>query len=435
VDNPRKICLKALLRVEGEGGYSNLVLQSLLKDVHMDKRDVTLCSALFYGVIDRKITLDYILSRFSKVKLQKMDMGILQILRMGLYQMLFMDKIPPSAIVDESVKLSKKVSGGHFSGFVNGILRNILRNQQNITYPVPENTVEYLSIIYSCPQDLVSLWLKSYGREDTEAILADSLLPPPVTIRVNTTKTSGEEIVGLLEKENVTVQPAEDLPNAFYLSHTGAVEELTAYRNGFFHAQDVASQLCCQVLCPKNGETVADVCAAPGGKSFTMAQLVGETGKILSFDIHAHRVEQIKEGAARLGFKNITAKVRDAQKDTLSHKVDAMLVDVPCSGLGVIRRKPEIKYKPLENNLPDIQKAILENSAAYVKPGGRLVYSTCTLNPKENQEVVNAFLKEHPEWIPMPFTLLGTEYKEGQGTLMPHKHKTDGFFIALLQRN
>ena len=433
MDDPRKIALKALLKVEKDKAYSNIALDNALKGASLEKRDAGLCSAVFYGVIERKITLDYIISALSSVKLAKIDLEILCILRMGLFQMIYLDKIPVSAAVDQSVKLSKKVYNGRFSGFVNGVLRAYDRKKSEIKYPL-ENTPEYLHIKYSCPKEIIELWQKSYGREVMEELLKESLKEPPVTIRVNTAKISSLELLKIFEQKKIEANSHENMPNAFDVIGAGDILSLGEYKNGLFYLQDLASQICCECLAPSGEDIILDVCAAPGGKSFTIAQSLVKGGTVYSFDLYEERVKQIKEGAKRLGLLNIKASVRDAANGMSEIFADKILVDAPCSGLGVIRRKPEIKYKELDDSIAKIQLDILTNSAKYLKPDGLLLYSTCTLNPSENEDVINAFLKTHSDFSLFKIKIPAVKESFSTLTLFPHINKTDGFFIAVMKK-
>ena len=432
-ENPRLTVLKALNKVFGQDGYSNIVLDNALEESGQSGRDASFVSALFYGVIERKITLDYIISRLSSIRLKKIDPQILNILRMGVYQMYFMDKVPESAAVNESVKLSKKVYNGRFSAFANAVLRSAGRERKNIKYP-PENKItEFLSVKYSCPEKLVEHFIKSCGRESAEGILKKSLTAPPVVVRVNSNLMKTEELIQRLERRGVKAKCFTDIPYALELSEVGSIEALDEHKNGYFHVQDISSQLCCHALSPDSGDKVADVCAAPGGKTYTIAQMMEGKGEILACDKYPEKQRLIESGAKRLGLDNIKTIVRDAAGERLPEMYDKILVDAPCSGLGVIRRKPEIKYKDFESNLPEIQLEILENSSKYVKKGGIMVYSTCTINPSENEDVVNDFLEKNKD-----FSLLEKELpivgKTSMITLLPHLYDTDGFFIAIMTR-
>lgn len=421
--------VKLLTKTFGKGGYSNILLDAALSQADMNERDKRLCAALYYGVLERKITLDYIISNYCRQKIEKLRPDILNILRIGVYQLVYMDSVPDSAAVNESVKIVKKMKLGNLSGFVNGVLRSFVRNEKKITYP--ENRAERLSTEYSMPIWLVNMLLENYG-EDGLSLIETSVGAPPVTVRLNTAFYDKEEILREIEK----LSPSETFLKDCYEVSFSNITSLDAYKKGMFHVQDIASQLCCMALMPGETDTVLDMCAAPGGKSFTLAQLMNGKGKIISFDLHEKRVGLIRSGAKRLKLHNITAMTNNAAEfnDSIP-KADKILCDVPCSGLGVIRRKPEIKYRTPEefSGLPEIQYGILENSAKYLKKGGELVYSTCTVNPDENERVVEKFLENHSEFKGSGFL---EEYGKPFGTykvsLFPKYFGSDGFFISKL---
>ena len=380
---------------------------------------------LVYGVIERKITLDYILSQFLTQPLKKLNPQVLTVLRMGVYQIKFLDKVPDSAAVNESVKLVKKIKCAFASGLVNSVLRKISTNE--IKYPETDNIIFDLSIKYSCPKELVKHYVDDYGIEDTEEFLKDSIGNAPIVLRVNTLKTTADALIKLLSSENTTATKCDDIENALVLTDGGAVFKTKAYRDGLFHVQDKASQICVFKLDPKPNEVVFDMCASPGGKSFTIAEKMKNIGELYSFDLYDHRVKLISDGAQRLGINIINANVGDASQfnDALP-KADKILCDVPCSGLGVIRRKPEIRYKDLDfvDNLCELQYNILSCSAKYLKQNGVLVYSTCSLNKKENEDICDKFLAENNDF----------QKVEDYITLWPHKNATDGFFIAKFKK-
>ncbi|MEE1219313.1 MAG: 16S rRNA (cytosine(967)-C(5))-methyltransferase RsmB [Ruminococcus sp.] len=434
----RKTAFKVLLKIEQDDAYSNIALNNAIKERKLNHSDASLASAIVYGVLERKITLDYIIKQYSKIPLRKIELKTKIILRMGILQLLFMDKIPESAAVNESVKLAKAVKLQKSSGFINGILRNITR--ADVKYKLPENDIiKFLSVKYSCPEELVSLWINSYGEINCQKILEKLSGRPKIFARVNTLKTDKKSLISELESNGVKAFEVDFLNNALYLENTGSIEALKAYKEGKFHIQDASSQLCVEFLNPKPNDTMLDVCAAPGGKSFTAAQYMENTGKIFSCDMFEHKVRLIASGAKRLGIGCISATLRDALNDEVSLPVaDKILCDVPCSGLGILSRKPEIRYKEdlVSKELAELQYEILCKSAKYLKKGGRLVYSTCTLNPKENNENASRFLKEHPDFYGLQLTLptgVSRAYDENdyEITLMPHSAGTDGFYFAV----
>ncbi len=438
----RKIAFNTLYRVLHDEAYSALVINNAIKDNKLDKLDAGFLSRLVYGVLERKILLDYIVSQYSKVKPKKLDNKTLLLLELGLFQILFMEKVPDSAAVNECVKLSKKVGAYKSSGFINAVLRNFLRNDSKYTLPDESDFVLHLSVKYSCPEYLVRMWIDQYGEENTIGILSGLDSRPPLTIRVNTLKCSKTELVKSLESENVVVSNIPFLNNALNIENTGSIEELTAYKNGWFYVQDSASQLSCEMLGAKEGMVVCDVCAAPGGKSVYTAISMNNIGVVHSYDMYEHKIHLIKNAADRLSIKIIDANVRDAlDKDNRIPKCDRLICDVPCSGFGIIRRKPEIRYKKatIVDNLPQLQYSILCNNADMLSIGGVLVYSTCTLNDSENKEVVDRFLADHDDFVAEPLQLpVGVsrfiDEPDNMLTLLPFRNMTDGFFIAKFRK-
>ena len=436
--NARSAAVRLLMRISQENAYVNLLLHTRLGTLGLDARDQALCSALVYGVLERRITLDYVIASHTSKKLPEIDPLPLECLRVGAYQLLYMDRIPPSAAINESVRAVKSLGGTKSAGFVNAVLHAIDRSGREIALPPEKNWRTHLPVKYSCPQWIVRLWRSAYGAECTESLLAAMLGRPPLTVRVNTTRISTEACAQRLAECGVTAEPCT-VPDALALTHTGPVEQLAPYAQGLFHVQDLASQICAGLLDPQPGMRVADVCAAPGGKSFTMAERMQNRGRLDAFDLYPQRVSLIADGAARLGLTCICTGVRDAQTGTADAPYDRVLCDVPCSGLGGLRRKPEIRYKSKEmlDNLPDLQYSILAHTAQMVAPGGRLVYSTCTLNPAENDAVAARFVQEHPEFVPEPLDGALPHYgaePAHQITLMPQIHGTDGFFAARFRR-
>ncbi len=420
--NARKIAVNALLKVRNDA-YSNITLNKTLNDNNLIGIERAFATAIFYGVLDRTITLDYVLSSNIKSPLKKVQPFALECLRVALYQIMFMDSVPDSAAVNEAVKLIKASKHRHLSAFVNGVLRNILRGEITL----PDGTdAKSLSIKYSCPVWIVESFINDYGVENAVSLLKESLKSPPITLRVNTLKTSDNDLLIKLNNEGIA---AKKIPFDNALEVVGGIDlsKSAAYAEGLFYVQDLASQTAVKLLNPKANEYVLDICAAPGGKSFTMSQYMNNGGKIVACDLYEKRVELISKGIDRLALKNIVALQNDATVINGNfEKFDAIFCDVPCSGLGVIRRKPEIKYKDLTeyNDITQIQSKILENCDYYLKSGGRILYSTCTLRRCENEAIINGFLDKH------------SDYKvKYQHTFMPHIDGTDGFYCALLQKS
>lgn len=430
----RQLVVEALCKMERDQAWSNLVFDSALQKNPLVSRDSAFAGALFYGVLERRLTLDTCIATFSSVKLRKLSPAVHNILRVGVYQIMYMDGVPDSAAISESVELARKLRQQKSTGFINAVLRAFTRAGSRIHYPGDATMEERLSLEFSCPVPLVHLWMEGYGEDMTRRILARSMGRPPLTVRVNTLKTTPATLAGQLTAQNVEVALDDHLLACLALKGTGAAHRLPQYRQGLFHIQDKASQLCALAVDARPGMRVLDACAAPGGKSFTMAQMMENSGEIVAADIHPHRVELIRDREAELGItiiKPVAADMTAPHPDLGTfHRV---LCDVPCSGLGVIRRKPEIKYKPLEEilNFPPLQYKLLETSSHYCKAGGLLLYSTCTLNPRENDDVARRFLQAHPEFLPHPLpSVLGGGWSK---TLLDEMD-TDGFYIACLVR-
>ena len=437
----RQIAFQALVSVEIDRSYSNIILNNLLTDFDVDLIDKNFISALFYGVLEKKLLLDYNLSQFSDRPVNKLDTGLLVILRMGLYQIFFMDSVPDRAAVNETVNLCKVNKLNSASGFVNAVLRAASRAGK-ISLPNPKKGKnKYLSIKYSCPEPIIKLWRNAYGDELTVGMLELLDGRPPISARTNTLKTSADKLIALLDEEGVAAELAEPPGNRLLLRDTGSVEELDAFRCGLFHIQDAASQLCCGLLAPEPGHTVIDACSAPGGKAFTMAQLMENRGRIVCCDMYESRLRMVRGGAQRLGTDIIETVAADASETDSFPEADRILCDVPCSGLGIIRRKPELRYKSDTGAdvLPEIQYRILCNCAGYLRRGGSLVYSTCTLNPAENGDNIRRFLREHEDFEAAELLLpqgikRGIDEPGNELTLFPQINGTDGFFISMVRR-
>lgn len=439
----RAAALKALLRVDTGSGYSNIILNNIFKEFNLNHNDKTLTTAIFYGVLERRITLDYVIGRFSKLPPEKVAPAVLEILRIGVYQILYLEKIPDSAAVNECVNLAKECGQRKASGFVNAVLRNLLRNINQIKFPSAEkNPLENLSVKYSCPKWLVSLWIDAYGEPAAVSLLKSMMEKPDIYARVNNTLISEEKLIERLCGEGIKAEAVPWIDGAVKISGAGDISKSGAYKDGLFHIQDLSSQLCCFLLSPRAGETVIDVCSAPGGKAFTIAEIMRNKGRLLAFDKYPAKINLIAGGAKRLRLDIIDTAVRDAANP--KEKVefaDRVLCDVPCSGLGVLRRKPEIRYKleSVLDSLPNLQYLILCESSKLVKNGGILFYSTCTLNPKENADVANRFIVENSEFEPVTLQLPETikhaiNEPDNQLTLMPFAHGTDGFFISAFRK-
>lgn len=440
---PRKAALEILLRVEKEKSYSNLLLDARLKEENYNGQDAAFLTTLVYGVLENLICLDFFISHFAKRSASKMQSKILSILRIGAYQLIFLDRVPASAAVAEAVKLAKNCGASFASGFVNAVLRQIARNLDNLPYPDKKSDLKrYLHVRYSCPHWLLDKWINEYGIENAEGILMGLEERPKAVLRVNTIKTTAEELKKLLEQDGILISAPDFSKDALIASKLPDLRHNKAFSNGLFTVQNTASQICCAAAGAKPGDTVIDMCAAPGGKSFTLAFIMQNRGSILSLELYKNRLGLIKEGAGRLNIDIIKTAQNDASKhnDSLSF-ADLILCDVPCSGLGVIGRKPEIRYKdPHEfDELPNLQYCILCEGASHVKLGGTLVYSTCTLSRAENDEVAYRFLKEHPEFSQvkldaMPLVKDCINDGDTGVTLFPHIVGSDGFYICVMKK-
>lgn len=445
----RQIVYDTLIRVCFEGGYSNLSLDQAIVKNELDRMQAGFVSALFYGVLETGIQMDYLLQKYVKKPVAALDKEVLTVLRMGLYQLLYLDSVPDSAAVDESVRLTAYARKTSAKGFVNAVLRSFIRDGKKAEWPDrTQDELAWLSIRYACPVWILSQWRDQFGMEIAERLAESSLGRPPLTVRVNTLKTTSEKLIGWLENRGVKASLHPWLENCLVLEDTGSIDRLPQYRQGLFHVQDTSSQLCSLLLEARQGETVLDICAAPGSKSFTIAQQMNSEGQLYAFDLHEHKQKLITDGAKRLGISCIQAQVRDGREFSAEVPLaERVLCDVPCSGLGVIRRKPEIKYKEAQPTLPELQLGILRNAARYVKPGGRLIYSTCTTNRAENEAVVLAFLaqtdgnaEENFHFMPLQLSQIFSKI-EGMGqmdragiTLFPHLTGGDGFYIAVMER-
>lgn len=439
--NSRQATYDTLVAVLKDKAYSNIALDSTLTQSELSQQDKSFAAAIFYGVLERKITLEYILQKYSKKPIAKLDLEVSTILLMGLYQLLYMSGVPDNSAVDEAVKLTAYARKASAKPFVNAVLRGFIRDKKELVLPdITKDKALHCSILYSCPKWLFMQWVKQYDMETAIELSKASLERPPLTVRVNTLKTTTEKLIGFLNNRGVKAFLHEYLEDCLLLEDTGSIEKLAQYRQGLFHVQDAASQLCIEALDPKPNQTVLDICAAPGSKSFTIAQHMQNQGEIFAFDLYEHKLDLIKTSAKRLGISIIKTAMQDgARKNDSIPLADRVLCDVPCSGLGIIRRKPEIKYKDEAefSELPAIQLAILQNSSNYVKKGGYLIYSTCTTNKAENEEVANKFLFQNNLFkeLQLPEKISKIE---GNGnnmiTLLPHKNACDGFFIAAFVR-
>ena len=434
----RETALDALIACRKQAAWSNGVLKDYIARDRLDRREAALATRLCYGVLQHRGMLDFFLKQLLTGKIKDLHPVVRDILHLGIYQIYELDKIPDSAAVNESVMLTKKYCRWQKGapGLVNGVLRNAVRTKGSLQQPTK------LEDRYSHPKVLIDLLRESVGEAHLERMLAANNDVPLTVVQVNTLKTTTQELTAVLEQEGVTVLPHSWMPDCLILTATGNIEFLQSFKDGLFYIQDAASKLA--VMCveiPAAEDTlVLDCCAAPGGKSFAAAIAMKGKGVVRACDIHRHKTALIQNGADRMGLSNVLVREQDATQNhgTWLNKMDVVLADVPCSGYGIIRKKPDIRYKdPKESErLPELQLKILCQQADYVKPGGILMYSTCTLLKRENENVVAAFLRHRPDFAiePMPLPAVFGEQKTGMLTLIPGEYDTDGFFICRLRR-
>ncbi len=437
----REFALKVINEIETKGAYANIALARELTRQRLSDQERRFATELVYGVIKTGPTLDWILSHYCSRPLEKIDAAIRNILRLGVYQMFFLTKVPPSAGCNEAVKLTKKYGHAGTVKFVNAVLRNAAREPDKAAYPDPERDLaRYLSLTYFHPQWLIERWLKRLGRNAAEALCQANNETPPLCMRTNTLRIDRTSLQQRLEQEGVSCSPSPLVPEGLICTEHPALSQLPSLLEGFAQVQDESSMLVSHVLAPQPGEFIIDACAAPGGKSTHLAALMKNQGKVLSIDIHANKLPLIQDNATRLGITILhTAHLDAADLHTrYADQADRVLVDAPCSGLGVLRRKPDSRWRKNEAllaELPLLQAAILDSAAKCVKPGGVLVYSTCTTEPQENQEIVQSFLNRSPEFsLDITGHFLPMKREESMVQLWPHIDNVDGFFIARMVR-
>lgn len=433
--NMRQIALRILDEYEVGGKYINLALSSHLTD-GLSREEKAALTALLYTTVERKLTYDYYIASLSGRPIGDVDIHTKNILRLGLCQIIHMRSIPDYAAVNETVNLAK---GKGERAFVNGLLRAAVRQKESL--PTPDERkkpLRYLSVKYSFPLDTVKHFDSLYGREQTEELLRFFNDEKYTDITVNTLKISVEEYKKALESKGITAENNLYALNSIRIHSSINPESLPGFSEGYFFVQDRASAIACTVLTPSAKDVIVDVCSAPGGKSFAAAISLGDNGEIHSFDLHESKLSLIESGAERLGIKSIVVGQRDAltPDDSLLGRADRVICDAPCSGLGVLGKKPDLRYKDFAalEELPPLQLDILTSSTAYLKVGGELVYSTCTLNPRENEDIVLAFLDANDSYESVPFTVGDITAENGMLTLLPQKHGTDGFFVAKIRR-
>lgn len=421
------------------GGFLESFLEKQIKQANLDTRDSAFAQKITQGVLQNRNLLDFYIGHYSSMPTTKIQPPILDILRLSAYQMIFLDKVPHSAAVNEGVSLAKG-QNPKAAGFVNAVLRRISEHANNLPKVNTEDKLSYLSTQYSHPTWFITRMLHILGDEETQKLLSANNIEPPIYAQVNTLKTDMVALQTALEHEGINPTAHPWLDNCLLLSNTGNLQKIDLFQKGHFYIQDPAARLAIEAFNPKPGMRILDACSAPGGKSFATAIKMGNLGEILSSDINKGKLPKIEEGANRLGISILQTKHMDAK--TLDPETegyfDGIIVDAPCSGLGIIRKKPEVRYKEENDilNLPAIQLDILRKASTCLKPGGALLYATCTILPEENEEVVAKFLAENPAFSLESFTLPGEIGKVAKGyiSLYPHKHQTDGFFIARLRK-
>ena len=434
MDKAREAAVFALERTRRDGAWSSALSDAMKTKYDLDSRSLSLAVSISLGVLQSTALLDYYIDLNSK-SASKIEPKVRDIMRSGAYQLIFMDKIPASAAVNESVALCKKLGYSRASGFCNAVLRKIASCADKLPEPPGKGTAKYLSVKYSHPRQLAQYIIDRRGYDAAEAFLAVDNTIPDTCLQVNTLKITPDELMARLLAESIPCSMHPWLPNCIVTA--GSVSSMPGFDEGLFYVQDPAAKCAVLAAALEPGMYVLDSCAAPGGKSFAAAIAMRNEGSIDSCDLHDKKIRLISEGAQRLGISCINAFSHDA-REPFYRQYDAIIADVPCSGYGVIRKKPEIRYKPLEDSasMPAIQAAILENLSQYVKPGGVIVYSTCTVLERENEDVVKAFLRAHAEFSAEGFTLPnGETAADGYITFWPDIHGTDGFFVSKLRRN
>lgn len=442
-DLPRDIALRILYDIDKNKAYGNISLDKHLENNALKDLDISFVNELVHGILKRKLTLDHIISLYSNIKLEKISVWIINILRLGVYQLFYLSRVPASASVNESVKLAVKYGHRASANFVNAVLRNIDRNRERLVFPDQSDAVKHLSVKHSYPEWLVRRWVNDYGLEFAENLMQAGNEKPDYIIRVNTLRTNRDELFEKLNEKGFKAKPGRYLNDTLRLENPAGILKSEEYRNGLFIVQDESSMLPVRVLEPQPGQLLIDVCSAPGGKAAYAATLMNNKGRVIAKDIYENKLELIRQTSKRLGLDIIQTEAADASvagKDFIG-KADRVLADVPCTGFGIIRRKPDIKWSRKEQDIRELsllQKRILRTSAEYLKPGGIIVYSTCTFGKEENESLIEEFLRENSGFEPVPFDELLPEgmrcFKKGMLQLYPNVHETDGFFIAKMRK-
>jgi 16S rRNA (cytosine967-C5)-methyltransferase len=444
----RQLALDVLIRVDQEQAYSNLLLNRSLERSGMNRREAALATELVYGTIQRRITLDYYLNRFVAGGVDRLQPWVRNLLRLSMYQLIYLDRIPDHAVVSEAVRLAKKRGHQGIAGLINGVLRSAVRSRGELTVPQDLPLVQRIALEHSHPEWLVERWLRQFGEALTRRMCASNNVPPKISVRVNRLKGTRERLLSELNEAGFAARASDVSPHGIVLEQSGNMAHTAWYERGELSIQDESSMLVADIVDPKPGMTVLDCCAAPGGKSAHMAELMGDRGVVWSNDIHPHKERLIREQASRLGLtcvRTCTGDAADLPQRFAPGEFDRILLDAPCSGLGVIRRKPDLKWAKQAGDPGEAartQLALLRAAAVLLKPDGVLVYSTCTLDQAENEGVVREFLAEHPEFAPDPAirtlapeaVVRESRTMEGSVQILPHLFHSDGFFICRLRR-
>lgn len=440
--NAREVALKIINTIDTNAAYANIALAKELGAQQLSDQDRRFVTELVYGTVKAGATLDWILEHYLSRSLKKVAPVIRNILRLGVYQLFFLSKVPASAACNQAVELTKKYGHAGTVKFVNAVLRNAARNPEKVVYPaMQDDPVRSLALRYFHPDWIVKRWIERLGPEEAEALCRINNATPPLSLRTNTLKISRDKLLAVLAEEGVECEASQWTPEGILCYGFPALGSLQSLQQGLFQIQDESSMLVAHVVAPQAGEFILDVCSAPGGKSTHMAALMSNQGRIVAADVHEHKLALVEENAARLGIGMIETKVLDATKigDLYAGQADRVLVDAPCSGLGVLRRKPDARWRKspvMLRELPELQLQILHSAACCVKAAGILVYSTCTTEPEENTQVVDAFLRNHPEFV---LEKTGDYLPQPHGDqetvqLWPQRDQVDGFFIARMKR-